>query len=186
MAGITEALGGTARSRADRFAELSEGMTKEDTRLLETQLLKPEPMIDPACANPTTRGVIDTKVAMYIPPKRYWRIFQKFFKVSRMGERSNGTGIARGENSVRDIGVFLALLDGLITGKLKYDAASKTIEAGPSARQEQLVAEFEVTCRRHIEAEEQDAPGTTISLVDEIHNLLDEGFGIQIGSRKVK
>ena len=185
MAGITEALGGTLRPRADRFDELAEGKTKEETRLLEMQLLKPEPMVEPTCATPTTRGVIDTKVALYIPPKRYWRIFQKFFKVSRMGERSNGTGIARGENSVRDIGVFLALLDGLITGKLKYHAESKSIEAGLSARQEQLLADFEVICRQHVEAEEQDAPGTTISLVDEIRNLLDEAFGVSTKKNKV-
>lgn len=185
MAGITEALGGTTRSRADRFAELSEGKTVEDVRLLEMQLLKPEPMVEPACASPSARGVVDTKVALYIPPKRYWRIFLKFFKVSRMGERSNGTGIARGENSVRDINVFLALLDGLITGKLKYNVETKTIEAGLSARQEQLITEFQVVCRTHIEAEEQDAPGTTASLVDEIFTLLDDGFGASLRSKKV-
>ncbi len=185
MAGITEALGGTTRSRADRFAELSEGKTTEEVRLLEMQLLKPEPMIEPACAVPTTRGVIDTKIAMYIPPKRYWRIFQKFFKVSRMGERSNGTGIARGENSVRDIGVFLALLDGLISKKLMYNAETKAIEAGLSARQEQRLEDFAVIVRQHIEAEEQDAPGTTISLVDEVYIMLEEVFGYTRATKKM-
>ena len=183
--GIMSAIGGKERSRAERFEEqASAQLTKEETRALEMALLKPEPMVEPACPPPTTRGVIDTKVAFYIPPKRYWRIFQKFFKVSRMGERSNANGIARGENSVRDIRIFLALLDGLITGKLVFNAETNTIEAGLSPRQRQLLEEFEVVARQHIEAEDMDAPGTTISLVDEVYVMLEKVFGYSGPARK--
>jgi len=175
--GILGAIGGTESSRADRFNKQAEGLSKEATRALEVSMLKPEPMIEPACPAPTTRGVVDTKVAFYIPPKRYWRIFQKFFKVSRMGERQNANGIARGENSVRDIRIFLALLDGLVSGKLKFNAEAMTIEAALSPRQVKLLEDFEVTLRQHIEAEEQDAPGVAASLVDEVRTLLDEAFG---------
>lgn len=148
--GIMTAIGGKEKSRTERFDEQAEGLSKEETRLLEMALLKPEPMTEPACPPPTTRGVVDTKVAFYIPPKRYWRIFQKFFKVSRMGERQNANGIARGENSVRDIRIFLALLDGLITGKLVFNTETGALTNPKEAALETAIEQVLRSCESAI------------------------------------
>jgi hypothetical protein len=158
MGGLIEAFGGKGRSVVDRFEEQVADKPIEEVRRLELQLLKPEPMIEPSCPQPTARGVIDTKVAFYLPPRRYWRLFKKFFKVSQMGERSNGKGIPSGEKSVRDISIILALLDGLIDKSLVYNSDTKSLYAAPSP----VLDTIKERCNQLLEIE-QDTNGTSLA-----------------------
>ena len=104
---------GKQESRVDRFEKAAQGLDKEAKRKLEMSLLKPEKIAPYTGEKSSAMGLGGLTVKMVLPDRETFDIFSKYFHVAHYK-------IGNGENSTTDIGVLLALLEGLESGQFRY------------------------------------------------------------------